>query len=72
MHTTINGQDAEWTPEIEAAWEATEEGRPEGKITRANYYDATSRNAGKGFVYTVTTGDGPWYVAKVFTTEISK
>ena len=38
MHTTINGKDAEWTPEIRAKWNAATEGRPDGTVSHSNYY----------------------------------
>lgn len=60
MNTQINGKVAPWTPEIQAKWEASAKGRPEGRITQANYFTprpyVDEYNAGssvEGFTYTI-------------------
>lgn len=75
MQTSINGKEAEWSPEIRALWNATADGRPHGKLISANYftprpyrneYDQGSRD--EGFTYTVKQG----YQHRVFQTKVTE
>lgn len=61
MRKTINGQPAEWTPEIEAAWLSV--GVPHAAssnwFTARPYQDQYSRGSEReGFVYTARKEDG--------------
>ena len=38
MITSIRGKEAEWPREVWDLWESLADGRPDGKVWRANYY----------------------------------
>lgn len=66
MRQMVNGKEQEWTPEIWKIWESTAEGRPEGRITDANYFtprpavDEYNRGSkDEGFTYTVIQNGEP-------------